>query len=551
MRNRNYRWMALGMAVVLALSGCAGGSGKGAAGENTAGGAAGGNTANGAGGTAGGNTAGGTAGGDAAGGNAGGNTAGGAAGGTTGAGAVSAHETAAALTVNGIPADVTAYSLDDGSCYYKLEDMAALLDFGLTGEASGSGAAIDTAAHYKPDPKKLITGNWAPATRQRIQAVIDANADQGRYVCFDLDNTMVINDMGEALLVYQIENLRFALTPDNIADVITTNITDLKSPIGQTVDGKDVSTEDVVTDIVSDYTWLYENYKGFPAGGQYDLDYIHASAQYQDFAAKLFFLYYFGGHTYDASVVYPWVGHLFTGMTPDEVHALATDAHTYWSNYNRFVEESWTSPVNMPGKAGVVSITYRTGVVFLEEVVDLYQTLRANGIDIYVISGSFVDSIRAASDLFGYGLEDDHIFGMRNVLDSDGRYLNEYNYNWGGDGLYPQTHSEGKSIAITNFIAPAHGGQGPLMVFGDGNGDWDMMTGWMEKGDTVLGVLFNRYRSTNDRTWKGACEAVENIGKPDARFVLQGRDENKGCLRPSEKSILLGGTEEVLVRPAQ
>ena len=217
MRNRNYRWMALGMAVILALSGCAGGSGKGAAGET---GAASENTA----------------------------------GGTTGAGAGSAHETAAALTVNGIPADVTAYSLDGSSCYYKLEDMAALLDFGLTGGASGSGAAIDTAAHYKPDPKKLITGNWAPATRQRIQAVIDANADQGRYVCFDLDNTMVINDMGEALLVYQIENLRFALTPDNIADVITTNITDLKSPIGQTVDGKDVSTEDVVTDIVSDYT---------------------------------------------------------------------------------------------------------------------------------------------------------------------------------------------------------------------------------------------------------------------------------------------------------
>ena len=72
----------------------------------------------------------------------------------------------------------------------------------------------------------------------------------------------------------------------------------------------------------------------------------------------------------------------------------------------------------------------------------------------------------------------------------------------------------------------------------------------MEKGDTAIGVLFNRYRSTSDRTWQGATEAAQTIGNPDARFLLQGRDENRGKLRRSEKSILLGSTEEVLVRPA-
>ena len=45
--------------------------------------------------------------------------------------------------------------------------------------------------------------------------------------------------------------------------------------------------------------------------------------------------------------------------------------------------------------------------------------------------------------------------------------------------------------------------------------------------------------------------AAQSIGDPDARFVLQGRDENTGELRPSEKSILLGETDEVLVRPAE
>ena len=46
------------------------------------------------------------------------------------------------------------------------------------------------------------------------------------------------------------------------------------------------------------------------------------------------------------------------------------------------------------------------------------------------------------------------------------------------------------------------------------------------------------------------CIRDRTIGDADARFVLQGRDENKGQLRPSEYSILLGQTEEVLVRPA-
>lgn len=47
----------------------------------------------------------------------------------------------------------------------------------------------------------------------------------------------------------------------------------------------------------------------------------------------------------------------------------------------------------------------------------------------------------------------------------------------------------------------------------------------------------------------GSNEAAQSIGDPDARFVLQGRDENTGELRPSEKSILLGETDEVLSAP--
>ena len=332
--------------------------------------------------------------------------------------------------------------------------------------------------------------------------------------------------------------------------MLETQIPDLNKPVGKTVDDKDVTVAQLVADITSDYEWLYANYEGFGAGGKYDLNYIHATNQYQDFAAKLRYMYTSVGDTFDASVSYPWVTYLFTGMTPDEVYDLATASHKYWADYGRYSSETWTSPVELPGEAGVVSISFNTGLTFTDELKDLYATLMANDIDVYIISASFIDVIRAANETMGYNVPEDHVFAMRNVL-VDGKYTNEYDYNWGGEGLYAQTQATGKSTIITNFIAPKYDGVGPLMVFGDSAGDWNMMTDWMDEGDTVLGVIFNRYRKpSSDPIWEGSNEAAQTIGNADARFVLQGRDENSGQLRPSEKSILLGTTEEVLVRPA-
>ena len=466
--------------------------------------------------------------------------------------AVSVAPATTKVTVDGQAVEVEAYNIDNGNNYFKLRDFASNLDFGLTWDVATDTAAIDTSAHYKPDATQLITGNWAPATRARIQAVIDENADSGKYVVFDFDNTSVIFDVEEALLIYQIENLAFKIDPDDMADVLETQIPDLTAPVGTTVDGEDVSVEELVADLTSDYAWLYENYEGFGAGGAYGLEYIHATNQYQDFAAKLRYMYSAVGDTFDASVSYPWVTYLFTGMTSQEVYDLAAESHAYWAAYGRYASETWTSPVELPGEAGVVSVSFNTGLTFTDELKDLYATLMANNIDVYIISASYIDVIQAANQAMGYNVPEENVFAMRNKVDEEGRYINEYDYDWGGEGLYAQTQAAGKSTIITNFIAPKYDGAGPLMVFGDSAGDWNMMTDWMDDGDTVLGVIFNRYRKpSSDPIWEGSNEAAQTIGDADARFVLQGRNENTGELRPSEKSILLGSTEEVLVRPAE
>lgn len=94
------------------------------------------------------------------------------------------------------------------------------------------------------------------------------------------------------------------------------------------------------------------------------------------------------GDNFDHAVSYPWVTYLFTGMTPDEVQKLATASHTYWANYGRYAEGTWTSPIEQPGQSGVLSVSFVTGLTFTDELLDLYHTLMANGIDVYIVSAS-------------------------------------------------------------------------------------------------------------------------------------------------------------------
>lgn len=459
------------------------------------------------------------------------------------AASVTAKEGTTKVVIDGKPVAIQSYNIADYN-YFKLRDLTSALDIGVTFDQKTNTATIDSDAHYKESATKLMVGNWAPETRAAIQNVIDKNANKGKYVVFDFDNTTVINDVEEALLVYQIENMEFKIKPDQMYDVLDTQIPDMNQAVGKNAAGRDVTCEQLAQDIVSDYKWLYSNSKTL--AGSKSLEEIHNSNQYKDFAAKLRFMYTAVGDTFDASVSYPWVTYLFTGMTPEEVQDLAGRSHRYWSEYGEFTEETWTSPSATPGQAGVISASYLTGITFTDEVVDLYQTLAANGIDVYVCSASFIDVIKAAAcdEHFGLNVPEDRVFAMQLKMEN-GRYIPEYNYDYGEKGKYAQTQGEGKSTVIKNFIVPKYQGAGPIMVFGDSAGDYNMMTDF---ADTQLGVIFNRYRKSSDPIHKLSVEAANSIGKPNPKYVLQGRDNNIGQLIPTQYSRMLGSDELVLVR---
>lgn len=470
--------------------------------------------------------------------------------------AADAAVTQSDIYVNGSKADVGGYNIDDNN-YFKLRDLGKLLDFGVEWDEKTGSIYINTSQSYREETQNtpsegrvLEKNNWADATYEALNKLIKNNGIQSStydpankpYVVFDCDNTTVINDIEEALLIYQLENLRFKLTPDNIAAVLETGIPDIEQPFVEdyrNAEGKELNVKLVAEDCASDYKYLYENYSGFGAGGAKTLDEIKETDEYKDFTTKVRFLYSAVNDTFDASVGYPWVTYLFTGMTSDEVRKLAEESHDYWLSYGEFTKETWTSPETLKGNAGVVSISYKTGLAFPEEMKDLYNTFMDNGIDVYVCSASFYDVVIAAmtNPKYGYNVKESNVYAMRLKTDEQGRYINEYDDN------YFQTQGKGKAHTINAFIRGMYGNRGPIFVAGDSSGDFNMMT---EYPDMQLGLIVNRVRS--DSMMSISKEAAGMIGSSDAKYVLQGRDENQGVFRASEKSILLGETEEKLTK---
>lgn len=463
-----------------------------------------------------------------------------------------ANPAKSAVYVNGQKVDLQAYTIGNNT-YFKLRDIGEKANFAVKWDSKSNAIQINTSEAYAADAKGnaaqkarvLQQNNWAPNTYNALNNLIKNNgilsakydAKNKPYVVFDFDNTTAINDVQEALLIYQLENLRFKVKPDMMKAVLETGIPDVSKKFSDSYKGLTVET--VATDCASDYDYLYKNYVGFGAGGKVSLADIQKTNEYKDFTTKVRFLYDAVNDTFDSSVGYPWVTYLFTGMTPDEVYKLADESHTYWTNYGKFTKVTWESPKELPGKAGVVSVSYKTGITFTNELKDLYNTLMENGIDVYVCSASFIDVIKAAAcdSKFGLNVKESNVYAMMLKKDASGKYINEYDYN------YFQTQGKGKTHTINAFIRGQYGNRGPIMVAGDSSGDYNMM---VDYADMQLGLLFNRYRK--DATKELALMAEKTMGQSSAKYVLQGRDENAGQLRASEKSILLGTTEEVLVR---
>lgn len=357
---------------------------------------------------------------------------------------------------------------------------------------------------------------------------------QKAYAVFDWDNTTIMNDVEEALLAYQLINLEFKMTPERLDIVMKTNIPkDNFVKECNNKEGKPVNIDLITEDITKDYTYLYDNYKGLK--GDKSLDEIKKTKEYEDFKAKLRYLYNAIGESFSSDVSYPWVTYLFDGMTSDEVGKLTEKSNDYWLN-EKLGEETWTSSEEIPGKAGVVSVTFNTGLRTVKEQQNLYKTLIKNGIDVYICSASYIDVVKefATNPKYGYELPAENVYAMELLKTDDGKIKAELNPD------YYQTQGKGKTETIKKFLVPTHN-KGPVITGGDSNGDVNMLSDF---DDTKVSLIINRCKG--GKIGELCTKAIDTMGKPDQRYFLQGRNNNTGEFIPSEKTILLGENTEKL-----
>ncbi|WP_174807016.1 haloacid dehalogenase-like hydrolase [Paenibacillus elgii] len=396
-----------------------------------------------------------------------------------------------------------------------------------------------------PSPsQQLALLHWAPANHKAIQALIDDygigsksyNKDKRPYAVFDWDNTSAFNDVEETLLTYQLTNLQFKMTPEQFVSAIKKNIPkdNFKKEFNNKA-GKPVQIDLISEDLGADYKYLYENYKGFK--GTKSLEEIKATPQYQDFVAKARYLYEAIGGTFSPDVSYPWVTYLFSGMTEKEVRQLAGASIDY-NLQDAIGEKTLTSPGELPGQAGVVEVKIKTGLRAFAEQQNLYKTFMDNGIDVYICSASFVDVVKefASNPKYGYSLPEDHVLAMELERDAAGVIQPEYRKG------YDQTQGKGKTKTIERFLVSKYG-HGPLFVAGDSDGDTEMLTDFK---DMKLGLIVNRLKG--GEIGELSKTAANGIGTGNAKYLLQGRDDNTGAFRNTEKSVSLGSSEEKLLK---
>ena len=390
--------------------------------------------------------------------------------------------------------------------------------------------------------KVLDSGKWAPVSRNRLQAVIDElgstsrkyNANKRPYAVFDWDNTSIMNDTEEALFMYQINTLAFAMPPEVFAKAIREGVPpgDFKSDF-KNAEGKPLSLDAIANDIAEDYRYLWSTYTGMK--GSSPLEEVKKSDQFIDFKAKLYLLYEAINDTYGPAIGYPWVLYLFGGLSIKQVAALA-EASNDLNLGDAIRKVKYTSPTSMPGQAGVVSVSHTHGVRLTPEIANTMHVLSAAGFDIYVSTASLEDVVRVFATLpkYGYDVPPANVLGLRLEMDGD-TYLPIYRKGW------PLNYGPGKTEVIKRELV-AKKGYGPALVFGDSDGDFDMLRDF---ADTRLGVLVNRLKKGNIGS---LCKlGAEQMGKVDARFVLQGRDERTGQWIPEEMTLKLGTTEKKLL----
>ena len=326
------------------------------------------------------------------------------------------------------------------------------------------------------------------------------------FAVFDWDNTAIIGDVEEAVLYYLITNLRFKINPDELYEIIRKNVdrNDFSDSY-KNLDGNPVNIDKISTDIYEVYKRLYGTSDRL--GGDVPFDIIKETNAYKEFVAKMFFRYQAANFDKNAEDPYCWMTFLLTNYKEEEIYDLCNQAFSYIKSQKARIEV-FSSP-DIESQAGRIKTSYFVGMGDLPEMANLFKTLEANGIDVYVVSASAIEIVRAFARANSYNFDKDKVLGLRLKKDEEDRLIPSL------DKSYPTTQREGKSETIRKLIQNEYN-YGPILVGGDSDGDYDMLTVFKESD---LGIIIDVERLGKINELKKSALAGSD------RFVLQARDK--------------------------
>jgi len=386
--------------------------------------------------------------------------------------------------------------------------------------------------------------NWSERNYQVLNQMILDNGLGGKYyhkgeipyIVLDWDQTCAHFDVEEAVMRYQLFNLRFKCS-----------VAQFKSLLKDTINGitqlsdeyKGIRLADINADLMNDYQFILDNYNGF--NGKMTLEEMKATPRFNDFVTRMLFLAdgYMGTTGIGMSYVYEWELYLFAGFTVEEVRAMAKEAISY-ELANQIGRHTLESPAGLTTLAGRVTCSFNSGLRVFPEMQNLITTCRDYGIEVYIVSASYKPVVEVFGGIgtFGYNLPADHVIGMELSIGADGKIIPEYKAGW------VKTVRAGKVEAINQVIKSQPGkNHDPLFAGGDSDGDIEMLT---QFPGMKLALIWNRVKGGEI----GALckQAVAEMESQSPRFILQGRNENTGIAMPSSESILLGKTQPELLR---
>ena len=371
----------------------------------------------------------------------------------------------------------------------------------------------------------LPQGNWHEPVRAGLQKVIDRHAgDPDAYAVFDFDNTCAVGDCEHAALGYMIDNLAFAFSPDELPVLFLEGMPDPDRPLEP---GKERATaRNVVADCADLYRELLE------MKSRCSMEEVRKTDAFAAFAAKMRYLRKRISRTFGSGFGYQWSKRFYCRMTTGRIRdtvCAALDAASADGHFRRCV---WRTPASRAGRSGCVEVPMFLGFSVPQEVKDLVKTLKESGIAVYIVSGSFQDAVLAGSDgRYGVAFPKENVFGIHMRRDAKGRLA-----GW-ADDRFPLPWAEGKPDVIRRQIAVRHHGKAPILVAGDANGDYAMLTAF---DDMEAGLVFDTRPDAD--TPLGRLIAAARAGKADARYLIQGRDETLPGLRKSGESIIVPQT---------